>query len=127
MKRHKVNLAIGEGMFSNEPIGRVIEFADGSEATFYLTPVTGDLAVELEEAGIVFAPDGFASQAEALRASRAFLSKVLHGWSGWVVDGVEIPYNEENVNRIAATALGADLVNIASKLAVETREANEGN
>lgn len=126
MKQIEMNVEIGEGLFSDEPIEHTVNFINGS-GVFLLTPMTGEVMIELEEAGVVLTGAGFASNTEAVRASRAVLSKVLHGWRDFVVDGVEVPYSEKARDQIASTLVGGRLMSASVELAIRVREAEEGN
>jgi len=123
MKR-SINIEIGEGLFSNEPVPVEIEFADHT-ATFFMTALTQSVVVDLEKSGVKFDTK---SSDMALKSSRKLFAKIVHGWNGFLANGVEIPYNDENRDRVAEVPeVAAELIQISVQLAAHRQEQEEGN
>ena len=123
MKR-SINVEIGEGLFSNEPVPVEIEFADHT-ATFYMTALTQSVVAKLEKDGVKFDTK---STDKALESSRKLFAAVVHGWDGFTADGVEIPYTDDNRDRVAEVPdVAAEIINIAVQLAAHRQEQEEGN
>ena len=127
MKR-SINIEIGEGLFADKPVPVEIEFADHT-ATFYMTALTQSVVAELQEKGVKFdaeALDGDATQ--ALTSSRELFAAVVHGWDGLKAQGVEIPYDIDNRDRMAEVPdVAAEIISIAVRLASHRQETEEKN
>ena len=127
MKR-SINVEIGEGLFTDKPVPVEIEFTDHT-ATFHMTALTQSVVAELQERGVKFdaeALDGDA--AKALTSSRELFAAVVHGWDGLMAQGVEIPFDPVNRDRMAEVPdVAAEIIQIALQLAATRQEAEEGN
>jgi len=123
MKR-SINVEIGEGLFANEPVPVEIEFADHT-ATFYMTALTQSVVAGLEKDGVSF--DSPTADV-ALASSRKLFAAVVHGWEGFMANGVEIPFNDDNRNRVAEVPdVAAEIISIAVNLASMRQEGEEKN
>lgn len=123
MKR-SINIEIGEGLFANEPVPVEIEFADHT-ATFFMTALTQSVVADLEKRGVKFDTQ---STDKALTSSRKLFAQIVHGWEGFMANGVEIPFNEENRDRVAEVPeVAAELIQISVQLAAHRQEVEEGN
>ncbi len=123
MKR-SINIEIGEGLFANEPVPVEIEFADHT-ATFFMTALTQSVVADLEKEGVKFDTE---SVDKALASSRKLFAKIVHGWEDFKAAGVEIPYTDENRDRVAEVPeVAAELIQIAVQLASYRQEQEEGN
>jgi len=123
MKR-SINIEIGEGLFANEPVPVEIEFADHT-ATFYMTALTQSVVAKLEKAGVKFDTK---DTDKALTSSRKLFAAIVHGWEGFKANGVDIPYNDDNRDRVAEVPeVAAEIIKIAVQLASFKQETEEGN
>jgi hypothetical protein len=123
MKR-SINIEIGEGLFANEPVPVEIEFADHT-AIFFMTALTQSVVAELERGGVKFDTK---STEKALTSSRKLFAKIVHGWEDFKANGVEIPYSDENRDRVAEVPeVAAELIQISVQLAAYRQEQEEGN
>ena len=123
MKR-SINIEIGEGLFANEPVPVEIEFADHT-ATFFMTALTQSVVADLEKEGVKFDTQ---STEKALKSSRKLFARIVHGWEDFKAQGVEIPYNDENRDRVAEVPeVAAELIQISVQLAAYRQEQEEGN
>jgi hypothetical protein len=123
MKR-SINLEIGEGLFANEPVPVEIEFADHT-ATFYMTALTQSVVAKLEKQGVKFDTK---NTDKALESSRKLFAAIVHTWEGFKANGVDIPFNEDNRNRVAEVPeVAAEIIKIAVQLASFKQETEEGN
>ena len=121
MKR-ELDLAIGEGLFSNEPVAVEVEFTDHT-ATLFMTPLTQRAVAELEAGGV-----DFNDASAAMESSHKLFAKILHGWQGLMSNGVDIPYTDDNRDRLAEVPqLAQRLLEIATDLAVTKQEGEEKN
>ena len=124
MKR-SINIEIGEGLFANEPVPVEIEFADHT-ATFLMTALTQTVVADLEKHGVKF--DAAASTEKALTSSRKLFAAVVHGWEGFKANGDEIPYSDQNRDRVAEVPeVAVEIINIAMQLASHRQSVEEGN
>lgn len=117
-------IRIGDGLFSSDPIA--VE-SEELGCTLYLHALTAATAAELEKAGVKL--DNIGSNKQALIAARSILAKVVAGWEGLKsVSGVEIPFSDENRDRLAEVG---DVVNViiqaAQTLAIVREEEEEKN
>ena len=123
MKR-SINIEIGEGLFANEPVPVEIEFADHT-ATFYMTALTQSVVAGLEKRGVKFDTK---NTDKALDSSRKLFAAIVHQWEGLKANGVEIPFTEENRDRVAEVPeIAAEIIQIAVQLASFKQEQEEGN
>ena len=68
------------------------------------------------------------SVGKALESSRGLFAKVVHGWEGFLAQGVEIPFNDENRDRVAETLEASiEIIKIARELAATRFEVEEKN
>ena len=127
MKR-SINIEIGEGLFANEPVPVEIEFADHT-AMFLMTALTQSVVAALQDKGIKFDAAALAGDAgTALTSSRELFAAVVHGWEGLMAQGVEIPFNDANRDRIAEVPdVAAEIINLAVQLASVRQEVEEKN
>lgn len=124
MKR-SINLEIGEGLFSSDPIPVEIEFADHT-ATFHMKALTQADIADFEKDGVKF---DAATVANALDLSRKMLERIVLGWDGLMAaSGTEIKYNEVNRNRLAEVPdIASELMTAALSLATRRSQVEEGN
>ena len=123
MKR-SINIEIGEGLFANEPVPVEIEFADHT-ATFYMTALTQSVVAKLEKQGVKFDTKNID---KALESSRKLFAAIVHAWEGFKANDVDIPFNEDNRNRVAEVPeVAAEIIKIAVQLASFKQETEEGN
>ena len=127
MKR-SLNIEVGEGLFSDEPVPVEIEFTN-HVATFYMTALTGDVIAQLAQDGVKVDEASLKKMNELQQAahSKKLLAKFLHGWENFKAGDREIPYTEQNRDQIAVTEMLAELIGIAKDLGVARREAEEEN
>jgi hypothetical protein len=126
--RRKLDLEIGEGLFTSDPVPVEVEFAD-HVATFYMTALTQDAIAELAKDGVKLDEVSLKKMNESQQAAQAkkLLAKFVHGWEGLKAGNIDIPFNEANRDRIAVTEVLASLVGIAKDLGVTRQEAEEKN
>ena len=123
MKR-SINVEIGEGLFADKPVPVEIEFAD-HRATFYMTALTQRVVAQLEKDGVTFDSP---TTDDALQSSRKLFAAVVHDWDGFMAGGVEIPFTEDNRDRVAEVPdVAAEIISISVQLASKRREAEEKN
>ena len=123
MKR-SINLEIGEGLFANEPVPVEIEFADHT-ATFFMTALTQSVVAKLEKQGVKFDTK---NTDKALESSRKLFAAIVHAWEGFKANGVDIPYNDDNRDRVAEVPeVAAEIIKIAVQLASFKQETEEEN
>ena len=123
MKR-SINVEIGEGLFADKPVPVEITFADHT-ATFYMTALTQRVVAQLEKDGVKF--DSPTTDV-ALQSSRKLFAAVVHGWDGFMASGVEIPFTEDNRDKVAEVPdVAAEIIGIAVQLASKRQEAEEKN
>ena len=123
MKR-KLDVEIGEGLFSSEPIRVEIEFADHT-ATFLMTALTQKDIAAFEAEGVKF---DTATVANALELSRKMCASIVHGWEGLKAQGKEVEFNATNRDRLAEVPeVASMLMETAISLASSRQQVEEGN
>lgn len=122
--RRSINIEVGEGLFTSDPVAVEIEFADHT-ATFFMTALTQSVVAELERQGVKWDTK---NTERALQSSRKLFAKIVHGWEGFKANDVDIPFTEENRDRVAEVPeIAAEIIQIAVQLASHRLEVEEGN
>ena len=123
MKR-SINIEVGEGLFANEHVPVEIEFADHT-AIFFMTALTQSVVAALEKQGVKFDTK---DTTKALASSRKLFAAIVHGWENFMANDVEIPYSEENRDRVAEVPeIAAEIIQISVQLASHRVEQEEKN
>jgi len=126
MKEFKVTSNIGAGLFSDEAVGVLLRFPDGSRAELYLHALTQDVLVELHKAGVKF--EAYKTPEDALANSRAIIERIVRNGTWHPVDGEPVEITDENKHRIVSNVgLTTATINAARALAEERVEEEEGN
>lgn len=123
-----VDLEIGPGLFTDEPVETAIQFPQGI-AFFMLRPMTAEVVKNLEAEGVVFNADAVKTATGAVDRSKRVLEELVHGWRKLNdVNGDDIPYTEENRDKMAgAVPLVAEIFRICGRLAVRKVEGETKN
>lgn len=123
-----IDLEIGPGLFTNEPVETPIAFPNGI-AFFMLRPMTAEVVKTLEGEGVEFTGDAVKTATGAVDRSKRVLEELVHGWRElFDVNGNPIPFTEENRDKMAgAVPLVAEIFRICGRLAIRRVEAETKN
>jgi hypothetical protein len=90
-----------------------------------MTALTQSVVAKLEKGGVKFVTD---DTEMSLSSSRKLFGAIVHGWEGFKAQGKDIPFSEENRDRVAEVPdVAAEIIQIAVQLAAHRQQAEEGN